>query len=95
MRIKYSGNYLISHEVSTNIWHMQTKSVSEVSAAIRRGRGRPRLDNVRVECSVPRDVFEQLVAEERVTGTYRTRVAANVLCDWAKTSDRSVRHTSS
>jgi hypothetical protein len=45
--------------------------------------GRPRLDNVRVECMVPRAVYDRLVAEEQAGRGYRTRVAANVLCDWA------------
>ena len=48
-----------------------------------RARGRPRLDNVRVECMVPRSVYERLVAEERAGHGYRTRVAAKVICDWA------------
>ena len=52
-------------------------------AAQQRARGRPRLDNVRVECMVPRSVYDRLVAEERAGNGYRTRVAASVLCDWA------------
>jgi hypothetical protein len=54
-------------------------------AAQQRARGRPRLDvpNVRVECMVPREVYDKLLAAERAGLGYRTRVAANVLCNWA------------
>jgi hypothetical protein len=45
--------------------------------------GRPKLNNVRVECMVPRAVYDRLVAEEQAGHGYRTRVAAGVLCDWA------------
>jgi len=45
-----------------------------------RSRGRPRLNNVRVECMIPREAYEQLVAAETRTNVYRTRVAANVIC---------------
>jgi len=48
-----------------------------------RPRGRPRLGTVRVECSVPKAVFDKLVQEEARTNVYRTRVAAHVLCSWA------------
>jgi hypothetical protein len=49
------------------------------------GRGRPRLlvPNVRVECMVPKAVYDQLVKAEAATNVYRTRVAAAVLCEWA------------
>jgi hypothetical protein len=50
---------------------------------ISRGRGRPRLNNVRIECMVPREVYDQLVKVESSTEVYRTRVAAAVLCEWA------------
>jgi len=51
-----------------------------------RTRGRPRLDNVRIECSVPRVVLDKLVRVEHESGIYRTRVAARVLCAWAGTT---------
>jgi hypothetical protein len=54
-----------------------------VQVEIVRGRGRPRVDSRRVECMVPPEVYEQLIREEQASGTYRTRVAANVLCEWA------------
>ena len=47
------------------------------------------MDTVRVECSIPRTVYERLIAEENVTSVYRTRVAARVLCNWAKSVDGS------
>jgi hypothetical protein len=31
---------------------------------------------------VPRSVLDKLIAEEKQSGVYRTRVAANVLCKW-------------
>ena len=46
--------------------------------------GRPKLNNVRVECMVPRDVYDRLIEQEQAGRGYRTRVAANVLCEWAK-----------
>jgi len=49
----------------------------------KRGRGRPRLGNKRVECMVPKPVLDQLMKEEAKTGIYHTRIAANVLCNWA------------
>jgi hypothetical protein len=60
------------------------KSAGQVRVVVvRRGRGRPRLDTVRVECCVPRQVLDKLVQEEARSGTYRTRVAAHILCNWA------------
>jgi hypothetical protein len=41
---------------------------------------------------VPRDVFDQLVCAEQKTGTYRTRVAANVLCNWATEQQMTQPH---
>jgi hypothetical protein len=48
-----------------------------------RARGRPKLGDCRVECVVPKAVYDRLVAEEQAGHGYRTRVAAGVLCDWA------------
>jgi len=48
--------------------------------------GRPRLGSFRLECIVPREVLEQLLRVEAETDVYRTRVAANVLCNWAKSA---------
>jgi hypothetical protein len=62
------------------------KSAGQVmQVVVVRGRGRPRLDTRRVECMVPREVYEQLIREEAATNVYRTRVAAHVLCEWAAT----------
>jgi hypothetical protein len=47
-------------------------------------RGRPRLGDFRLECILPNSVKRRLIQEERRTHVYRTRVAANVLCEWAK-----------
>jgi hypothetical protein len=55
-----------------------TKTVS-----IPRGRGRPKLGDVRLECTVPQRVMEALIQHENETGIYRTRVAALALCQWA------------
>jgi hypothetical protein len=45
--------------------------------------GRPKVGDCRIETVVPRAVFDALKAEELATNTYRTRIAANVLCEWA------------
>jgi hypothetical protein len=58
---------------------MQTKSQAQA-----RGPGRPRLGDVRIACKVPQRVADALRRREETTGVYRTRVAANVLCNWAK-----------
>jgi len=47
------------------------------------GKGRPRVGDCRIEVTVPRAVFELLLERERVTDIYRTRIAADVLCQWA------------
>ena len=66
-----------------------------------RGRGRPRLPyaTIRIECMVPKVVYDRLVDAERAGKGYRTRVAANVLCNWAastgavhSTHQREIRH---
>jgi len=59
------------------------KNAGTIRVIVVRRRGRPRLDNVRVECSVPKQVFEKLVQVETESGQYRTRVAAGILCEWA------------
>lgn len=43
----------------------------------------PRLGSVRIEVTVPKAVLDVLMARERVTNVYRTRIASNVLCRWA------------
>jgi hypothetical protein len=45
--------------------------------------GRPRFGDVRIEITVPRAVIDLLLERERVTNVYRTRIAADVLCQWA------------
>jgi hypothetical protein len=45
--------------------------------------GRPRLGDVRIEITVPKAVLDVLMAREQQTNVYRTRVACNVLCNWA------------
>ena len=59
------------------------------------GRGRPRLaePNVRIECMVPRRVIEVLIMREKLGHGYRTRIAARVLCEWAKSVDGSTPQT--
>ena len=47
------------------------------------GKGRPRVGDARIEITVPRAVIELLLERERVTNIYRTRIAADVLCQWA------------
>jgi hypothetical protein len=38
---------------------------------------------------LPRAVLLELERVEIETGVYRTRIAANVLCEWAKSSARN------
>jgi len=49
----------------------------------KRTRGRPRLGDLRLEITVPKDVLTALVQQETATNTYRTQVAAGWLCDRA------------
>jgi hypothetical protein len=35
---------------------------------------------------LPRVVLDELIRRENESGLYRTRVAANVLCNWARES---------
>ena len=49
-----------------------------------KGPGRPRLGTFRLECMLPAKVLAELMRQEAETGLYRTRVAANVLVQWAK-----------
>jgi hypothetical protein len=46
-------------------------------------RGRPRVGDVRIETVIPQRVMDELLKHERAGRGYRTRVAANVLCEWA------------
>jgi hypothetical protein len=43
--------------------------------------GRPRTDNVRIECSVPRVIYNELLRCEAESGTYRTRLAAALIAE--------------
>ena len=36
-----------------------------------------------MEITVPKAVMDVLLARERVTNVYRTRIASNILCRWA------------
>jgi hypothetical protein len=64
--------------------------IIKVAPSVVRQRGRPRQDTVRIETMVPRKVYNQLVAVERETRIYRTRVACAVLCEWASATVRGV-----
>jgi hypothetical protein len=43
--------------------------------------GRPHRDSVRIECSIPRPVYDELTRRESSTGVYRSRIAATILCE--------------
>jgi hypothetical protein len=45
--------------------------------------GRPRLGIYRLQCVLPAQVLNELMRIENETDVYRTRIAANVLSDWA------------
>jgi hypothetical protein len=47
----------------------------------RPGSGRKHRDTVRLECSVPTALVEELKRREAKTGVYHTRIAAIVLSD--------------
>jgi hypothetical protein len=56
----------------------------------RRPVGRPRVGDQRIEITVPKAVVDLLLERERVTNVYRTRIAANVLCQWASSETGKV-----
>jgi hypothetical protein len=47
------------------------------------GSGRKPRDTVRVECSIPRSIYDELLREEGESGIYHTRIAARVLSEYA------------
>jgi hypothetical protein len=47
----------------------------------RPGAGRKRQDSVRLEFAIPRPLYEELTRCEKLTGVYRTRIAAAILCE--------------
>lgn len=59
-----------------------------------RPRGRPRVGDYRLETTVPREVMEALKREGAECGQYHTRVAALVLCEWAKASTTGSAYSS-
>lgn len=60
--------------------------------ALRRPVGRPRVGDCRIEFTIPRAVMQALIDREEKTKVYRTRLAANVLCDWAsRTTGRAIQ----
>jgi hypothetical protein len=54
-----------------------------MQTTIKRGRGRPKLGDCRIETMIPQRVMSLLIAREREGKGYRTRQAANILCEWA------------
>jgi len=46
--------------------------------------------SVRIEITVPKAVLDVLMARERETNVYRTRIASNVLCNWASSETGKV-----
>jgi hypothetical protein len=49
----------------------------------KRGRGRPKVGDCRIETVIPQRVMALLIRREHEGKGYRTRIAANVLCQWA------------
>jgi hypothetical protein len=41
---------------------------------------------------LPRAVLDELIRREQQTGVYRTRIAAEILCSWAK-ANSGARHS--
>lgn len=57
-----------------------------------RGRGRPRVGDYRLECTVPRAVMDLLIQRETSGHGYRSAIARNVLCEWAsRTTGKNIR----
>jgi hypothetical protein len=50
---------------------------------VKRGRGRPRVGDCRIETVVPKEVMALLIQRETEGKGYRTAIARNVLCEWA------------
>jgi hypothetical protein len=50
---------------------------------LRRKVGRPKVGDCRIETVVPKEVMALLIQREQAGHGYRTRIAANVLCEWA------------
>jgi hypothetical protein len=46
----------------------------------KRGVGRPRLGDCRIETVIPQAVMDELIRREKLGLGYRTRIAAQVLC---------------
>jgi hypothetical protein len=46
--------------------------------------GRPKLGTYNLQTVLPQRVLDELLRAENETDVYRTRIAANVLCEWAK-----------
>ena len=46
-------------------------------------RGRPKCGTYHLQTMLPKKVLDELMRVENETEVYRTRVAANVLCEWA------------
>lgn len=46
-----------------------------------RPKGRPRVGDWRLETTLPRAVLDELLRREQQSGVYRTRIAAQILCD--------------
>lgn len=63
---------------------MQIKPQQQTQQQQAQGRGRPRLGTFRLECMLPKYVRDELMRVEVESEIYRTRVAANVLCEWAQ-----------
>ena len=47
----------------------------------RQGAGHKPCDSVRLEFSIPRPIYNELARREAVSGIYRTRIAATILCE--------------
>ena len=50
--------------------------------------GRPRLGSYNLQTILPAFVLNELMRVENETDVYRTRIAANVLCEWAKSQQQ-------
>jgi len=51
--------------------------------------GRPRIGTYRLQCILPAQVLNELLNVENETDVYRTRIAAQILCEWAEQQRRS------
>ncbi len=70
---------------------MTEKVAALLSSDVVRAVGRPRCGVYHLQTILPQNVLDELVRVENETDVYRTRIAANVLSNWAQQQSESRR----